>query len=781
MEVENDSEEPTTSTGTTVKLKTRAQSACPIFGAPASISENMLPDHTAVMRDYQSVRQMLQKDGRSKEPNIHEIIEHVAAHVQSVWLKASIPVLSHQRILEKLRNYHDRYRNLLKPYKKRCKDPGYVDKLNMFRSEAKVLFDIAACKCRDFSACGCDGAQRVPPVEREFLTDQRSERKMMIGGVDAILTKKKVKLTKRKKNAEQFKKRSKLDMLSDTSAHVIDDESSDPTDVDADDSNDSDFGSDCPLLPTSSTSVCDQPETSVNSVGGFSQMRTSLPKLARECDRWGVSDRSAAAIASAVLQDVGLISQDDSALVIDRSKIRRERMQNRSTLQLHALHENVVRGLYFDGRKDKTRHNTLTDGKYHPSTGVEEHIVLIKEPGSEYLGHVTPTSGTSLNLFQSIDTFLSKNSISTEQLVAIGCDGTNVNTGHQGGVIRRFEVTYNKPLHWFVCLLHMNELPLRHLLIHLDGVTQGPNSFSGPIGKSLKSCSSPVVQFQPIQGHVLPDVDANDLSDDQKYLYEMSKAVMSGQCSPDLAERKPGPMAHARWLTTASRTLRLYVGQDQPSDNLCILVTYIVKVYTPVWFAVKSKPFCTDGPRHLWKLISNSRYLPDAIRSYIDPVIQRNAFFAHPENILLAMMSDDRPHIRGLGCRRVLAARALKMDQNTDSDEIRVFKVPSLIFDAQEYYEIIDWQSEQRSEPPLTRNIDEGLLRSCAENPLSAPAINFPYFPCHTQAVERGVRLVTEACEAVVGEDKRDGFIWSRIASRSVMPHFETKSDYRLQ
>jgi len=61
--------------------------------------------------------------------------------------------------------------------------------------------------------------------------------------------------------------------------------------------------------------------------------------------------------------------------------------------------------------------------------------------------------------------------IPMEKLVAIGCDRKNVNTWCNGGVIWLFEVHCNKSLHWFVCLLHMNKLPFRHLLIHLDGVT----------------------------------------------------------------------------------------------------------------------------------------------------------------------------------------------------------------------------------------------------------------------------------------------------------------------
>ena len=34
-----------------------------------------------------------------------------------------------------------------------------------------------------------------------------------------------------------------------------------------------------------------------------------------------------------------------------------------------------------------------------------------------------------------------------------------------------------------------------------------------------------------------------------------------------------------------------------------------------------------------------------------------------------------------------------------------------------------------------------------------------PKYKCHTQAVERAVKLVTEAASSVVGEEARDGFI----------------------
>jgi len=53
-------------------------------------------------------------------------------------------------------------------------------------------------------------------------------------------------------------------------------------------------------------------------------------------------------------------------------------------------------------------------------------------------------------------------------------------------------------------------------------------------------------------------------------------------------------------------------------------------------------------------------------------------------------------------------------------------------------------------------------------------------FPCHTQAVERSVKLVTEASIAVCGQTRRDGFIRSRIESHRIMPQFHSKKDFKL-
>ena len=224
----------------------------------------------------------------------------------------------------------------------------------------------------------------------------------------------------------------------------------------------------------------------------------------------------------------------------------------------------------------------------------------------------------------------------------------NVNTGRLGGTVRLIKEKLEKPVQWLICQLHANELLLRHLLTHLDGSITRPRAFSGVIGKELTTCEKlPIVSFSPIEGD-LPEM-ANpipDFSTCQSCLYDICDAVGKGQCTTELPRRDPGSISHSLWLIAANRRLRLCISTDNSSDNLKILVTYIMKVYAPVWIAIKSKCSCRYGTIHLCKpSCHKSRYLLKELKAIVDSVTQCNAFLAHPENILLCKIADDRKNI----------------------------------------------------------------------------------------------------------------------------------------
>ena len=71
-------------------------------------------------------------------------------------------------------------------------------------------------------------------------------------------------------------------------------------------------------------------------------------------------------------------------------------------------------------------------------------------------------------------------------------------------------------------------------------------------------------------------------------------AISSGEVDERLAAAKIGKSVKSRWITTASRFLRLYVSayrgtftNAESIDNLTIIVNFIVKVYAPTWFNIK--------------------------------------------------------------------------------------------------------------------------------------------------------------------------------------------------
>lgn len=293
------------------------------------------------------------------------------------------------------------------------------------------------------------------------------------------------------------------------------------------------------------------------------------------------------------------------------------------------------------------------------------------------------------------------------------------------------------------------------------------------MSRLLQDCEKlPVIKYLPVTAGVELPVDiASNFSTDQKYLLQICHAVATGQCPQDLADKKPGKLHNARWLTKASRILRLYIATSKPNVKLKSLVEFIMEVYAPVWFAIRKNPDCFMGSKHQFLMIKLSRSLPNEVRNVIDPVIQNNAYFAHCENVLLSMMMDDNLETR------IEALRLIKSCRSKPETDVRRFNVPKINFEATEYTEMIEW--DVVTEPPIIKNIpNKGLEDLVMTNsPLLKKILDFP---CHTQAVERHVAMVTEAVAAQFNPQDQDARVRSRLESRSAMPTFRKKSDWNV-
>ena len=126
----------------------------------------------------------------------------------------------------------------------------------------------------------------------------------------------------------------------------------------------------------------------------------------------------------------------------------------------------------------------------------------------------------------------------------------------------------------------------------------------------------------------------------------------------DLQYLKVGSIVHSRWLTLGCRILRYYVSVDDPSTNLETLAKFCLQVCFPSWFEIKPNSQLTCGAKSFFSLVQRILQVPDeAVRKTALKVVQRNAFFAHQENVLIAKLDDNDEEIRMQGANKVLSIR----------------------------------------------------------------------------------------------------------------------------
>ena len=247
--------------------------------------------------------------------------------------------------------------------------------------------------------------------------------------------------------------------------------------------------------------------------------------------------------------------------------------------------------------------------------------------------------------------------------------------------------------------MHINELSLLHLFSYLDGPTTGPRAFSGTIGKALQTCDkNPGVRLEPIEAREpLRSIHVADLSTDKKYLCAVCRAVTSGQFHNDIEQKNSGNICQSRWLTFANRVLR-------PFENLKTLADFIVNVYLSTWFDVKCQPKCINVSIHLWNMIRRMQHLSETLqKEVLELIVKRGAYFAHQEKVLIAMISDNNVTIRELGFWQILKARQESEETSRHPSIIRQFKVPEINIKAENYTELLHWESDhQPTEPPIT-------------------------------------------------------------------------------
>lgn len=72
-------------------------------------------------------------------------------------------------------------------------------------------------------------------------------------------------------------------------------------------------------------------------------------------------------------------------------------------------------------------------------------------------------------------------------------------------------------------------------------------------------------------------------------------------------------------------------------------------------------------------------------------------------------------------------------------------------FHSKDYTELIEWEDdERRTDTPISKGVSLDEVQACIKHGTSLQS-ELLQFPCHTQAIERCVKLITEAAGTVCG------------------------------
>ena len=824
-----------TSGGSKAKAKTRHQSGSKLsefVGRGTEFIECDVPTLRAVMRKGILIKEKLmieeevQKNDIKRGDVIREVVPLILGQWQKLNAKFCSPVIiTEKSIVSKVERLWDRVEKVAWGHcskEERDKVDGMLD----------CLFDITTCKheimlCQHPESgcskqteckvnahiqCSCPLPKKIPVMELRWLYGQRNKRgeysDMMMTTNDNKETDRQNKAAKRAadeveadlKRCKKMEEEQNMRLEQEEQAMAFMQQESDGDDIEQEEV----------FKPPAHEVKRDQDEVNklvdhlleqrlgkdninlvVRYLGrpGPRRNTMSVTNTAMASVRYGVSLTATAAIASEFLKDLiaaGHLPKEKAYLVCDKSKLSRSKKavmdESRVKDKEKRIGEKLV-GIGYDGRKDKHTRAMVPDsrGVLRMRMIKEEHVSVSEEPSGRYLTHFLPedpihpekpAQKVAQHLYDIV-----KEEDSVDSLQVLKGDSTNANTGWKDGTHAILEKLLGRKLYWAICMLHTNELPLRHLIAIIDGPTSSDTGFTGEVCKLLSKVQDmeydPGFKAMPKGEELIhiPDNILKSMSTDQKQCYKLVLAVKSGQLPEEQREMLCGPINHARWLTTAQRILFLWTRKhgltSKPLKVLELLVKFCLEYYFKMYFDIKVKNSIVDAPYHILTQLKILKTLPKKVRDAVTFYIRTGAWYSHSECLLLSLLASSDGKDRQFAVTQILKLRG---GQEFGDNSVRPRITPKLNLSATSLTTLITWKPGQVEEPVFTCSKSSQEIQGYLQTPYKAPE-----FSCHTQSTEACVKLVTEAAAAVAGQEARDGFIRARLHNREAMPLFTTK------
>jgi len=555
--------------------------------------------------------------------------EAVVTELVEVWGKARIPTMEIRSIKVKLESVVKKYEKL-KINRKRSTDTQQAKEVH-FKNELSRLFDISH----------KDALSSMKNKEDQaFLRDQRTERKMAMGGVDQELVRKetmRMKKLARKSEMAEKEKMAKAEKLAT---------------VDLSDSSSPSSG------PSSQENSPFRGETSSQVSSSPKKRLKVTPEVVSALDRTNLSDRKATHLLQAVASSSGLTPAS-------RSTLRRSRMMTRT-----ALAEDIKTSFQEFINAEEPPLIVHWDGKLLPDlTGegegnlVDRLPIIVSSPALEkekLLGMPKLPAGTGAAMATKVEEVLGEWGIK-EKVVGMSFDTTASNTGIHTGCCRLLEEALGKPLLNLACRHHVIELILAAAFKEVMGPSSGPTiqlfkrfreqwpyiPHEDP--EAIDNVVDPRIDLVPSWkeasiGAMERGIQSKKVREDYRELCNLSLFYLTGNLRQPI--KKPGAFHHARWMAKAIYVLKIRMFRShvqmttREGKGLEEIALFVVLLYSRAWMEAGLATEAAYNDLNLVKDLHHFQEINGAIGKTTLTTFSRHLWYLGADLVGLSLFSE---------------------------------------------------------------------------------------------------------------------------------------------
>lgn len=427
-------------------------------------------------------------------------------------------------------------------------------------------------------------------------------------------------------------------------------------------------------------------------IRGYEEIITE--KLSILLDRCNISDRNAVRIIFATAESLGSKVEE---LALSRSTIRKRRMFFR--IQRAKKIKQRFKNSNLDGIV------VHWDGKLLPKILQKEcverlAIIVSKGDDEQLLGVPALDNSTGISQAEAVTDSLEEWGIA-DKIVGMCFDTTASNTGRMKGACTLIEKQLRKNLLYLACRHHILEVVLRSVFDHKMGLTTGPQP---DIFKRFQMYWPNIDQSKYMEG-VQDDSVKNSVKDFEKEVSEFLRIQLTNiqprddylefikLCliflgktpSHDVSFRIPGAYHHARWMSKAIYSLKMFIFREEfpmskeELSSIKAICLFIVNLYVKMWFQASN---AITAPNNDLEFVQNAikyRHIDPGVSDKVLGKYLLHLWYLNPEQICFSLFDNNVSNkIKRKMAQKILSYKDLKDDERST----RVMRVQVSIHEA---------------------------------------------------------------------------------------------------